>query len=82
MRAARLARRFSRSSLVSNSPFRFVIYLIGRGGRPAGFDIRGARKGNFCLLLFLLLAFVSVFFMGREYLTTNLHAIANSVNRL
>ena len=64
------------------------MYLIGLGLRPAGFDRRGARRGkvgNFSLLLFLLfllLAFVSVFFMGREYLTTNLHAIANSVNRL
>jgi hypothetical protein len=33
-------------------------------------------------LPFLLLAFVSVFFMGREYLTHQLRAIAKSVNRL
>ena len=64
------------------------MYLIGLGLLPAGFDRRGARRGkvgNFSLLLFLLfllLAFVSVFFMAREYFTTRIRAIANSVNGL
>ena len=67
MRAARLASRFSRSSLVSNSPFFLVMNLIGLGVRLADdLDARRGKVGDFFLLLFLLLAFVSVFFMGRE----------------
>lgn len=59
------------------------MYLIGLGLRPADdLDKRGARRGNVgnsSLLLFflpfLLLAFVSVFFMPREYMTKYLRAI-------